>query len=79
MNKRPCKCQEAPCGCDKPASPVVVEESYPIYIQSSNPTPELLAWIEKMSEDKIIYLQSGHPAHPPCGGPGQPACPPTGE
>ena len=38
----------------------------PIYVQSSNPSEELLKWIEEMNEEgKIVYLQSGTPPPPP--------------
>lgn len=49
---------------DKSKTP---EEEYgPIYVQSSNPTPELLAWIAEQSEEgKLVYLQSGNPNPPP--------------
>jgi len=46
------------------------EEYAPIYVQSSNPTKELLDWVEKMNEEgKIVYLQSGTPPPPPGGPP----------
>jgi hypothetical protein len=41
------------------------EEHYPIYVQSSNPSPELLAWMAEMSKETIVYLQSGSPPQPP--------------
>jgi len=57
--KKKCKCK--------------VETYQPIYIQSSNPSPELLAWAGEMSETRIVYFQSGKPGNN-CGGPGQPPC-----
>lgn len=43
------------------------EEYYPIYVQSSNPSKELLDWMDKMSETRIVYFQSGNPPiNPPC-------------
>jgi hypothetical protein len=41
------------------------EEHYPIYVQSSNPSVELLAWIADMSKTNIVYFQSGSPIPPP--------------
>lgn len=46
------------------------KEVYPIYIQSSNPSQELLNWIEKMREAGIVYLQTGAPQDPPNNPPG---------
>lgn len=55
------------CNCKQP------ETYQPIYIQSSNPSPEILAWAAEMSETRIVYFQSGKPAQP-CGLPGFPPC-----
>lgn len=41
------------------------EEHYPIYVQSSNPSPELLAWMAEMSKETVVYFQSGSPIPPP--------------
>jgi hypothetical protein len=41
------------------------EEHYPIYVQSSNPSQELLAWMHKMSKETVVYFQSGSPIPPP--------------
>lgn len=41
------------------------EEHYPVYVQSSNPSKGLLAWITEMSKTTIVYLQSGSPPQPP--------------
>lgn len=46
------------------------KEVYPIYVQSSNPSKDLLDWIEKMREGGIVYLQTGAPIDVPKDPPG---------
>jgi len=55
------------CNCKK------AETYQPIYVQSTNPSPALFAWMGEMSEKTIVYFQSGKPGNN-CGGPGQPPC-----
>lgn len=46
------------------------EEYAAIYVQSSNPSQELLDWVKQMSEEgRVVYLQSGTPPPPPGGPP----------
>ncbi len=57
----------------KKVKAVEPEVYQPIYIQSSNPSPELLAWAAEMGENRIVYFQSGKPTGGGCV-PGSPGC-----